>query len=140
MSRDAEKLIEAMSKAGYRITQPRRIIVSVLVETGAHISADTLVDLVREKDHSIGRTTIYRTLDLLGELGFVNAVYQGTGAAHYVLMKSDGHHYLICDRCHDVVEFNECLGGDMVEDICQRFGFSLRNHLLEIHGICRNCS
>lgn len=140
MSNDVEKLIEAISKAGYRITQPRRVILSVLVKSGAHISADALVDLVRETDPNIGRTTIYRTLDLLSELGFVNAVYQGTGAAHYILMKNGGHHHLICDSCHEVVEFDECFGSDVVRDICQRYGFNLHNHLLEIHGVCSNCS
>lgn len=139
MSNDIDKLIEAMSKAGYRITQPRRVIISALVKSSAHISADALVDLVRQTDPNIGRTTIYRTLELLGQLGFVNATYQGTGAAHYVLMNNDGHHHLICDSCHNVVEFDECLSGDYVEDICQRYGFSLHNHLLEIHGVCSKC-
>jgi Fur family ferric uptake transcriptional regulator len=140
MSQDAQWAIDAIAKAGYRITQPRRVIVKALVASGAHITADDLAELVNESAPDIGRMTVYRTLDLLSELGLVQAIYQGTGAAHYVLMEGGGHHHLICSRCHRVVDFDDCLGDELVQAISKRYGFSAQSHLFEIHGVCSECT
>ena len=84
--------------------------------------------------------TVYRTLDLLGELGLLRPVYQGTGAAHYVLLLDGHHHHLVCSRCRRVIEFDECALAELAETVGRRYGFAVEGHLLEFYGRCSQCA
>lgn len=133
------ELSEALQARGYRVTRARKAIFQALVESGGHVSADDIVTAVRRLEPSVGRMTVYRTLDLLRQLGLVQPVYQGTGAAHYVLMDEGHHHHLICSTCDRVVEFDECMAKEMGQQLAERFGFQIQGHLLEFYGICADC-
>ena len=138
MSRQ-EELNKALQAGGYRVTRARQVIFNVLMESGGHVSADDLVAAVREREASIGRMTVYRTLDLLRQLGLVQPVNQGTGAAHYVLMHQGHHHHLVCSICDRVIEFDECVAQEMSRALGDRFGFEIQGHLLEFYGVCGEC-
>jgi Fur family ferric uptake transcriptional regulator len=139
MNEQSDVLGQALRDSGYRLTSSRRIVLEALVESGGHISADELATAVRGRDDSVSRMTIYRTLDLLCDLGHVRPVYQGARAARFVLLEDGSHHHFICSSCDRVFEFEEC----PIEDIETRFrgaaGFDVRAHLLELYGICVNC-
>jgi Fur family ferric uptake transcriptional regulator len=83
--------------------------------------------------------TVYRTLELLCELGLMRPVYQGTGAAHFILLDRGHHHHLVCSRCQSVIEFDECFVGELTEVIGQRFGYEMQGHILEFFGVCPDC-
>ncbi len=142
-SHDPAELVATMGRAmqaeGYRLTQSRQDILETLVTTGGHLSADDLSDQVRAAHPNVGRMTVYRTLDLLVELGLVRPIYQGTGAAHFVLMPDGHHHHLVCSDCGLVVEFENCTIGVMEKELSERYGFELSGHLVEFFGRCRDC-
>lgn len=121
------------------MTASRLAIIKTLVGCDEHVTADDLAQKVRANTPHVGRMTVYRTLELLCELGAVRPIYQGTGAAHYVLMTQGSHHHLICTRCHDVIEFDDCLAFDLADELAERFNFQIYGHLLELHGLCENC-
>ena len=133
------RLGATLRESGYRLTSARRTIWQALVSCGGHVSADELVTLVRREAPGVGRMTVYRTLDLLHELGLIRPVYQGTGAAHYILMDEGHHHHLICSACNRVVEFDECAVQEMGKSISDRFHFQIEGHLLEFYGVCPDC-
>jgi len=83
--------------------------------------------------------TVYRTLDLLTELGLVRPIYQGTGAAHFVLLVEGHHHHLVCTSCDSIVELDACLLTDIEQRLVGNTDFEIRGHLLEIFGLCRQC-
>jgi Fur family transcriptional regulator, ferric uptake regulator len=128
-----------LQSQGHRLTPARRTILEALLNSGGHVSADELADLVRQDESGIGRMTVYRTLDLLNELGLIRPVYQGTGAAHYVLMHDGHHHHLVCSMCDQVIEFDECVLEDIAEKLGGRFNFQVRGHLIELYGLCEAC-
>ncbi|NJN44577.1 MAG: transcriptional repressor [Anaerolineae bacterium] len=129
-----------LSKNGYRLTSARQIIIAALLHSGGHITADDLTVRVQADFPTIGRMTVYRTLDLLTELGLTRPIFQGTGAAHYILMAEGTHHHLICTRCHTVIEFDDCSTDDLLLDLATQFNFLVQSHLLEIHGVCTSCN
>lgn len=139
MSDQLLQLEQSLEARGCRLTAARRAILGTLVDTGGHLTADDLADRVRERAPQVGRMTVYRTLDLLTGLGLVHPVYQGTGAAHYVLLHDGHHHHLVCTTCHQVIEFDDCALGDLGAVISERFGFAVQGHLLELYGLCADC-
>ncbi len=132
-------LTQALAKNGYRLTEARRAILETLVGCGGHVSADDLATRVHETTPKVGRMTVYRTLELLCELGLIHPIYQGTGAAHYILMDEGSHHHLICNRCGLVIEFDDCTASELGQALSAQFNFQIQSHLLEFHGLCANC-
>ena len=139
MSNQAKELGNALQQRGYRLTAARQVILEVLIASGGHVSADNLAEQVREQTPGVGRMTVYRTLDLLHELGFIRPVYQGTGAAHYILLEEGHHHHLICSNCDRVIEFDECVLEEIERVVGSRFNFQVQGHLLEFYGRCQAC-
>lgn len=129
----------ALARRGYRFTESRKEVLAALVSAGGHVSADELVELVRHNGSDVGRMTVYRTLDLLTELGLVRPIYQGTGAAHFVLLVEGHHHHLVCTGCDTVVELDACLLTGIEQRLEDASGFEVRGHLLEVFGLCRRC-
>jgi Fur family ferric uptake transcriptional regulator len=139
MNNQLAVLGKALQKEGYRLTEARRSILEALVDSGGHISADGLAEVVRQIAPGVGRMTVYRTLDLLSELGLIRPVYQGTGAAHYILMENGHHHHLICSNCDRVIEFEDCLVEELARALGGRFDFKVQGHLIELYGVCQSC-
>lgn len=129
----------ALKQKGFRLTSSRQKIVQALLGCGGHITADGLLEVVHETDATVGRMTVYRTLELLSELGLIRPVYQGTGAAHYILLDGGHHHHLICSGCDAVIEFEECGLQEMGKLLADRFNFEIEGHLVEFYGRCANC-
>lgn len=139
MNKQLGLLGKALQKEGYRLTAARRSILEALVNSGGHISADSLAEAVHQTAPGVGRMTVYRTLELLSELGLIRPVYQGTGAAHYILMEDGHHHHLICSNCDRVIEFEDCLLEEMERALGGRFNFHIQGHLIELYGLCHTC-
>ena len=132
-------MTNALKKNGYRLTAARRSILSALVSSEGHISADELFDIVHRGAPGVGRMTVYRTLDLLTELGMVRPVYQGSAAARYVLLADGHHHHLVCSSCQQVIEFDLCVLPEIESILSSQSQFAVEGHLLEIYGRCHNC-
>jgi Fur family ferric uptake transcriptional regulator len=139
MNRQTAALVEALKEEGHRLTTSRRIVLETLVESGGHMSADELASAVRRREGGVGRMTVYRTLDLLCDLGLARPVYQRAGAARFVLLEAGHHHHFVCSRCDHVYEFDDCLIEDNARSLSGRLGFDARSHLVEIYGICNRC-
>lgn len=139
MSNQLVALQTVLQESGHRLTAARQAILAVLVASGGHVSADQLAEMVREESPQVGRMTVYRTLELLSELGAIRPVYQGTGAAHYILMDEGHHHHLVCGGCARVIEFEECVLAEIERVISGRFNFQIQGHLLEFYGTCAEC-
>ena len=139
MNKQAKALGQALREGGHRMTSSRRIILEALVESGGHISADELALLVRQRDDAVSRMTIYRTLDLLCDLGHVRPVYQGARAARFILLEDGGHHHFVCSECDRVIEIDDCLIEDLLNRLPGTEHFQVRGHLLELYGLCDGC-
>jgi Fur family ferric uptake transcriptional regulator len=140
MTDQLTELGNLLRKKGYRLTQSRRHILAALISSQGHITADGLYDTVSQEQSGIGRMSVYRTLDLLSELGLIRPVYQNTGAAHYILLDSGHHHHLVCSSCGTVIEFDDCAVKKVESAIRRNYNFEIQGHLLEFIGRCSDCS
>jgi Fur family ferric uptake transcriptional regulator len=139
MSDQVAELSNVLQEKGFRLTRSRRCILDALVSCEGHISADNLFEIIQQEWPGIGRMTVYRTLDLLSELGLIRPVYQGTGAAHYILLDDGHHHHLVCSGCDKVIEFQNCVVQEIEKVIARSFNFEIQGHLLEFFGLCQEC-
>jgi Fur family ferric uptake transcriptional regulator len=134
--------LEAVLRAkGVRPTRQRLAVLDELAGERDDATAQALWQRLRERgDQTIGLATVYRTLALLHEHGVVDALSHHEGERCYRLCATAGHHHhLLCERCHRVVEIDDCDLGDWVDRIARRHGFVASEHRVEISGLCEEC-
>lgn len=131
-------LTARLREAGYKVTPPRKAVLQVIEEEGDHLNPAEVLEHARSIYPKIGRATVYRTLELLTELGIVRPIYLGESGPTYIRAEG-GHHHMVCSRCGKVIEFDECVAGAMVDELRERYGFQVHSHLLEFYGLCKAC-
>ena len=120
-----------MRGAGYKATPQRAAVLKALAE-GQHQGLED----VRARCPEVGLVTVYRTLDLLSELGIVRRLGLGDGARYE--LAEDHHHHMICESCGNISEFEECpLDPELLP--VENSEFEVRSHSLEVYGRCAGC-
>ena len=124
-----ESVVGEIRGRGYKAT-PQRLAVLEAVGAEQH----QRLEEIRARCPEVGLVTVYRTLDLLSEVGAVRRLDLGDGPRYE--LAEDHHHHLICESCGDISEFERCpldLGSLRVMD------FEVSSHTLEIYGRCGAC-
>lgn len=139
-----EEIKENLKNRGFKITEARQKVISYLIDYGRHFEIEDLVVWIRERCRDYkncpSRPTVYRTVKLLEELGYVKPVLKQGNRTVYEFLPVKGEHYhLLCLSCGKLVEFEAPQIGDMVKEIAQREGFKYLHHHLEVCGICPEC-
>ena len=134
-----ERILRQLSQAGHRITQPRRAVVRALLEDEGPSSAAKVHERARSHCPSIGLVTIYRTLDLLSEEGFVRRIHSQNGCHGYAPTHRGHWHHIVCRRCGAAVEFEGCDLVPFLDRLSDETGYTIEEHLLELVGLCASC-
>jgi Fe2+ or Zn2+ uptake regulation protein len=117
-------LIEALRRAGYRVTLQRRLICRVLAESpGEHLTAADIVARADAPEGALDPSTVYRTLEVFEELGLLHHVHLGHGPGIYHLSRQSDHHHLVCENCGQVVDLPLETLQSAFGEIISEFGF-----------------
>lgn len=138
---DTNSRIRRLRDNGYKLTNARLTVLSVLENADGHLTSNDLLYRVAATDPSIGRASVFRTLDLFTRLSIIRPTYIDSSVTPtYVLLPDGHHHHIICTRCADVIEFEDCGLDDLKAMLEGRLGVQLNGHLLEFFGLCANCA
>src|SRR5512136_230072 len=131
-------LVESVRKRGYRMTPQREMILDAIHAEG-HITADDIFQRVHAKSPAVNLATVYRTLELLKELGIVTAIDTGEGCVHYELAGELPHHHLVCEGCGHILELDRDVLLPLEDELCKRYGFTVNFNHLALFGTCPKC-
>ena len=136
-----EKNIEnTLRQGGYKITPQRRTIIAAITATREHLTPAAVYEVVRQQNPGIGLVTIYRTLEILAELGLICQIHIGGNCRSYLIRRpSEHHHHLICSDCGTVIDFTDCDLHELETRLSKETSFKINGHLLEFLGQCRKC-
>ena len=132
-------IVEQLSQAGYRITRPRKAVIQVLLEDEGYSSPAEVHARARSRCPTVGLVTVYRTLDLLSEMGFVRRIHAEDGCHSYAAARHGHRHHVICRHCGTAVEVEGCDLSAFIERVRDETGFQVEDHLLELVGLCSDC-
>ena len=124
---------------GIPVTVQRRVIFSALLERDDHPTVDQIYDDVKGRIPGVSRTTVYRTLEILSDLGLVRRTHHFEAFARF-----DGnmehHHHLVCTACSKVVDVDApgLTVGNLPE--IGRSGFTLSDYSIYFEGYCSDCN
>jgi len=122
-----------------RATPQRRLINDAVVVLG-HATPEQVCLRVQEVAPTVSLSTVYRTLELLEELGVVSHTHLGHGAPTYHPADHADHIHLVCTRCGHIDEADVRLAAEFTERITGDNGFVLDPAHLSLHGLCAGCA
>ena len=128
----------------HRLTPQRRLVLEIFLENSErHLSAEEVFQVSREKGEDIGLATIYRSLDLLEELGLLHKMNFGDGRSRYEIASSNvehhHHHHLVCLGCTRIFEVEDVLLHQLENVVENKYQFKIINHNLQFYGYCAVC-
>ena len=132
-------LLEELRQRGYRLTPQREMIVEAVAQAGQHVTAEQVFEQVQARVSAVNVATVYRTLDLLVELGLVSRADLGGGKITYAPPLHGPHCHLVCRRCGRVIEASYDLVAPLEKQFREQYGFSAELHHLAIFGLCADC-
>jgi Fur family ferric uptake transcriptional regulator len=125
--------------AGGRATTSRRMLIEILFEKDAHLSAEDLTAEVRRRPPDVHLSTVYRNLEELERLGVISHTHLGHGPITYQLA-ARAHPHLICERCGTRVHVPESLLAGLVRTARKSLGFEIDPGHLSVSVRCADCS
>jgi len=140
---------EKIRSNGGRLTTPRKIIFNILNSTPKHLSAEDVYFIIHKKNPKIGLPTVYRTLDTLFKIGYLNKFDFGDGHFRYELSdfqnKHQHHHHLICTKCGKIVDYTDFIEKETKlvnlteKELSKKYNFRIDNHIFQFYGLCNKC-
>jgi Fur family ferric uptake transcriptional regulator len=142
----AERFERFLRTRDLRLTRQRAAILRAIYATHRHLTADQLYELLRDAKETgklrISRATVYRTLSLLAEGGFVQALDLGreTGTLYEHTLGHKHHDHMICLDCGRIYEFSDDRLEQAQDAAVRREGFHATSHRLNVFGSCARCA
>ena len=132
-----QQMLATMANFGWRITDQRRMMAQLFVETDGYLSPKEVYEQMRLKYPGVSFDTIYRNLRLLSEMGVLEQFYFMEGGLKFRgRCMSHHHHHLICVNCEKTLTFDYC---PMEQHLKLPGRFRIMNHRFEIYGLCEAC-
>ncbi len=125
---------------GLNVTTQRLLILDLILKGPDHFTAQEIFELVQKENDAVGFATVYRFLRLLTDHKYTTEVRMGGMPARYEWANRQHHDHLTCTTCRKIIEFENIEIEQLQERVARQFGFILKSHLLELYGLCPDCS
>ena len=131
--------IADLQRRGFRRTAQRAVILEVLENSRRHMTAAQIADQVAAGDVALTRSTVYRTLDTLVEVGMIKASQIGRSVYYEYLRDDHSHHHLVCIGCQATVHIQGAEIDASLTRAAVQAGFRVNEIQVLVGGICRDC-
>ncbi len=136
---DNERIGHLFEQKGMRWTMQRRLILQIIRERVGHLTVDEIYQEIGQTFPEVNRTTIYRTLETLRDLGVVVQVNNQGETRRYEMVLVAPHYHALCEKCGVEVELDKTLVEKIQTDVHSRYGLQLQlEHFLGM-VICKHC-
>ncbi len=135
-----------LRRQGERVTAARRAVVEVLDSTAEHLTADDIALRATASAPGVHRTTVYRALTTLGDLGLVSHTHVAGSATiyHLALPGEDhpepGHAHVQCTTCNRIIDIDESVLEPLARTLRDDIGFRVAVHHAAFLGMCAECA
>ena len=138
VSQEAEDWQARLRASGHRLTPQRELVLSAVERLG-HATPDEVLAAVREESAAVNISTVYRTLELLEELGLVRHAHITDRAPTYHSTATPEHGHLVCRQCSRIIEVSPDVIAPLTKALHDRHGFTTDVGHLTIFGTCADC-
>jgi len=123
---------------GVALTVQRRVVFQAVLERDDHPTADQILEMVKDRVPGISRTTVYRVLETLADMGVIRRLHHAGASARFD-GKIHRHHHLICKICHKVIDLEDRLLNRTRVSHVSNEGFDIEDFSVHLIGTCSTC-
>lgn len=123
---------------GLSLTVQRRVILQELLAREDHPTADQIYESVRDRVPGMSRTTVYRVLDMLVQLGAARKLFHPDAVVRFD-PHVERHHHLVCQQCGRLVDLAASAIRDIPIPDTRDAGFTITDYSVSFTGICTGC-
>ncbi len=133
-----DSLADLLHARGSRVTPQRQLVIEQVLATRGHIVPEAIYLEVSRRFPSINRSTVYRTLQLLEQMGLISHAHVEEGSTRYHRAEEPAHMHLVCHSCGAIQEIEDLsVGEPLRQSLHERYGFESDLTHLAIAGRCR---
>ena len=129
---------DTLRASGYRVTPQRQLVLEAVTKL-EHATPEEIFADIRQTARGVNVSTVYRTLELLEQIGLVTHTHLGHGAPRYHLAAEAQHVHLVCQNCEKIIEVEPAAVADLTHALDEQFGFETDVGHLTVFGRCENC-
>ncbi|OGH94579.1 MAG: hypothetical protein A2538_00265 [Candidatus Magasanikbacteria bacterium RIFOXYD2_FULL_41_14] len=134
-----KKIYQILKDREERLTPRRRAIIETLSKNGPW-SVDLILPELKKRGLPANKTTVYRELNFLNNLGLINELHL-PGRKKYYEIQTEHHHHLICSKCKKIKQLKlPAILCKMLADVTYINNCTITNHHLEFSGLCNRCN
>jgi Fur family transcriptional regulator, ferric uptake regulator len=133
------EMIAKLHYNGHKVTPQRVMIIKTVFDSAELLTPADLYKKVKQSDPGVGEVTVYRTLNILEQMGLVCVVHTEENTHSYIGCPSEHHDHLVCSVCGKVVNFTHCNLELLEQRLAAETGFYINDHRLDFYGRCEKC-
>jgi Fur family ferric uptake transcriptional regulator len=137
---DLDAVTEQLAAHSFKLTRQRRAVLNVIAEADSRLSPAEVYDRAKRVCPDLGLATVYRTMELLDELGAIRRVHTNDNCESFAPAAMPHGHHVICVKCNRVMEFEGCDISTVIRSAARQTGFHIEEHWLELMGTCDTCN
>lgn len=138
MTHETTDYIQRLRDKGYRVTPQRLIVLDAICEIGGHADLTQIIARVHYLDPTIDKSTIYRALDVLCDVGLVTETLLDKQGKVYTIA-GRAHHHLVCQSCDEVFTLPDHEFYQFQQHIFEQYGFLIQSEHMAFKGLCATC-
>lgn len=138
MTDEQHDLRSRLRSSGYRLTAQRELVLDAVERLG-HATPDEVFAEVRRRSEAINISTVYRTLEVLEELGLVRHAHLSDRAPTYHSVTEHEHFHVVCRNCHRVLSVDPSVVDDLTRRLREEHRFVVDVGHLTVFGVCEEC-
>jgi len=139
MTHENKDYIEMLRSKGYRVTPQRLIVLDAVCALDGHAMLPQILLTVNAMDDTIDRSTVYRALDVLQEVGLIIESDLVNEGKIYRVAGESNHHHLVCLSCNNVSTISSEELDPLFVQIRDKYDFSVQAEHLVLKGLCKDC-
>jgi Fur family peroxide stress response transcriptional regulator len=134
-----QQLVTRLKGRDYRLTPQRVALLRLIASSEGHPSAAHLYEQIKAQFPTTSPATVYKTLNLLKELGEVLELGFSNDDNRYDGSRPYPHPHLVCVRCRKIMDPQVSLVNDLMQEVAELTGYQVLSHRLDFYGLCPNC-
>lgn len=136
----SQGIVDYLVESKYRLTTARKAVVEFFSDSKYPFSAQELLIHLKKRGIRVNKTTVYRELEFLREMGIIAEIEFGDRKKRYELASLHHHHHFICMNCGRVENLESPEGLDKIEKrMANAKDLKILRHSLEFFGLCGRC-
>ncbi|MGM0413704.1 MAG: Fur family transcriptional regulator [Bacillota bacterium] len=135
------KVDDIFNQYDIRLTEPRREIFKILLNTSKPVSANYIHNLLKEKLAKCRLSTVYRNLSTFKKMDIIREInsLNNNKKLYEISLGNKHHHHLICTKCGEMEPLDCPLKG-YEDELKKKTDYKIIDHSINIYGICPACN